>query len=42
MHRERGYSSFEQAASAYERLAAAVADGRTNPAQPTYREDLED
>lgn len=42
MHRERGYSTFDQAATAYERLAGALADGRVDPAQPTYREDLED
>lgn len=42
MQRERGYPSLPQAASAYQRLVAAVSDGRLDPAQPTYREDLED
>jgi hypothetical protein len=42
MQWERGYPSLPQAATAYERLVAAVADGRVDPAQPTYREDLED
>jgi len=39
---ERGYASLPEATTAYERLAAAVADGRVDPAQPVYREDLED
>jgi hypothetical protein len=42
MQRERGYPTLPQAATAYERLVAAVRDGRIDPAQPTYREDLED
>jgi hypothetical protein len=42
MQWERGYPSLPQAASAYERLVAAVSDGRIDPDQPTYREDLED
>jgi len=39
---ERGYPSLPEAMTAYERLLVAVADGRVNPAQPVYREDLED
>ena len=31
---ERGYPSLPEAARAYERLLAAVADGRVDPAQP--------
>ena len=42
MQWERGYPSLPQATTAYERLAAAVSDGRIDPAQPVYREDLED
>ncbi len=42
MQWERGYPSLTQATTAYERLVVAVRDGRINPAQPTYREDLED
>ena len=39
---ERGYPALPEAQRAYERLVAAVADGRVTPGQPTYREDLED
>ena len=39
---ERGYPSLQEATSAYERLVAAVIDGRVDPAQPVFREDLED
>lgn len=39
---ERGYASLPEAATAYERLLGAVLDGRVDPAQPVYREDLED
>ena len=39
---ERGYPSLPAATTAYERLLAAVVDGRVDPAQPVYREDLED
>jgi hypothetical protein len=42
MQWERGYPSLPQATSAFERLVAAVGDGRVDPAQPVYREDLED
>ena len=39
---ERGYATLPEAATAYERLLAAVIDGRVDPSQPVYREDLED
>jgi hypothetical protein len=39
---ERGYASLVDATTAYERLLAAVIDGRVDPSQPVYREDLED
>ena len=39
---ERGYPSLGEAMNAYERLVAAVIDGRLNPAQPVFRQDLED
>ena len=38
---ERGYPSLPEAVSAYERLVAAVIDGRVDPAQPVFRQDLE-
>ena len=39
---ERGYASLPEATTAYGRLVLAVIDGRIDPEQPTYREDLED
>lgn len=39
---ERAYPSLPDALTAYERLVAAVTDGRVNPAQPVFRQDLED
>ena len=39
---ERGYPSVEEAMSAYERLLSAVTDGRMNPAQPVFRQVVED
>jgi hypothetical protein len=39
---ERGYASLPEATTAYERLVLAVIDGRVDPAQPVFREDLED
>ena len=39
---ERGYASLPEAATAYERLLGAVLDGRVDPAQPVFRQDLED
>jgi len=39
---ERGYATLPEATLAYERLLAAVIDGRVDPSQPVFREDLED
>ena len=39
---ERGYTSLADATVAYERLLADVIDGRLDPAQPVFREGLED
>lgn len=39
---ERGYPSLAEAATAYARLRDAVADGRLDPSQPVFRQDLED
>lgn len=39
---ERGYASLPEATTAYERLLAAVIDGRLDPAQPVFRQDLDD
>ena len=39
---ERGHATLPEAATAYQRLLAAVLDGRLDPAQPLFREDLED
>jgi hypothetical protein len=42
VQRERGYPSLPEATTAYERLRGAVIDGRVDPGQPVFREDLED
>jgi hypothetical protein len=42
LQRERGYPSLPAAIRAYERLVASVLDGRVDPAQPVFRQDLED
>jgi len=39
---ERGYATQKEAATAYERLLLAVCDGRVDPSQPVFREDLDD
>ena len=39
---ERGHVSLSEAASAYERLLTTVIDGRLDPAQPAFRQNLED
>jgi hypothetical protein len=39
---ERGYPSLPEATGAYERLLSAVLDGSVDPAQPAFRQDLED
>ncbi|HEY7449375.1 MAG TPA: hypothetical protein VH702_14560 [Vicinamibacterales bacterium] len=42
IQREQGYTSLAEATRAYERLLLAVVDGTLDPAQPVFREDLED
>ena len=42
LQREHGYPSLPEATRAYERLLASVIDGRVDPAQPVFRQDLED
>lgn len=42
VQREHAYTSLAEATSAYERLITAVGDGRLDPSQPVFREDLED
>ena len=39
---ERGYGALSEATHAYRRLLASVADGRLDPSQPVFRQDLED
>ena len=39
---ERGYPSLPEAVSAYERLLTSVVDGRVDPTQPVFRQDLDD
>ena len=39
---ERGHPSLSEAAIAYERLTTDVIDGRLDPAQPVFRQGLED
>jgi hypothetical protein len=39
---ERGYGSLPEATKLYERLIVDVMDGVLDPAQPVFREDLED
>ena len=39
---ERGHTSLPEAASAYQRLLATVIDGRLDPAQPVFRQNLDD
>ena len=38
LQREDGYSSLPEARAAYERLIAAVSDGRLDPAQPVFEQ----
>jgi hypothetical protein len=42
LQRERGYPSLPEATHAYENLLVAVIDGTLDPAQPVFRQDLED
>ena len=42
MQRERGYTSIAEATREYEGLLIGVFEGSLDPAQPVFREDLED
>ncbi len=42
VQRERGYASLEEAENAHRELMVSVIDGSLDPAQPVFREDLED
>jgi len=42
LQRERGYAALPEATQAYENLLVAVIDGTLDPAQPVFRQDLED
>jgi len=42
LQREKGYASLDDATEAYQQLLMGVIDGSTDPAQPIFREDLED
>ncbi len=42
LQREHGYPSLSEAATAYERLIAAIGDGRLDPAQPVFVESTDD
>jgi hypothetical protein len=42
LQRERGYALLPEAENAYRDLMVAVIDGRLDPSQPVFRQDLED
>jgi hypothetical protein len=42
LQREHGYTSLADATTAYERLIGAVSDGRLDPAQPLFRQSMDD
>lgn len=42
LQRERGYPSLKEATDAFKNLLVSVMDGSVNPAQPVFRQDLED
>jgi len=42
LQRERGYATLEDATEAYNVLLMGVIDGSVDPAQPVFRQDLED
>jgi len=42
LQRERGYALLSEAENAYRDLLVAVIDGRLDPSQPVFRQDLED
>ena len=39
---ERGHSSLQEATDMYKQLLAAVSEGRLDPAQPVFRQNLDD
>ena len=39
---ERGHASLAEATSVYQNLVASITNGRLDPAQPVFRENLED
>jgi hypothetical protein len=42
VQREKAYTTLAEATRGYEDLLMSVIDGRLDPAQPVFREDLED
>jgi len=42
LQREHGYATLSEAMTAYADLVEAVSDGSLDPAQPVFRQDLED
>lgn len=42
LQRERGYTSLQDATESYEQMLMGVIDGSLDPAQPVFRQDLED
>jgi hypothetical protein len=42
LQRERGYASLEEARNAYGNLLVGVMEGSLDPAQPVFRQDLDD
>ena len=42
LQRERGYMTMEEARNAYGDLLVGVIEGSVDPAQPVFRQDLED
>jgi hypothetical protein len=42
IQRERGYATLPEAVRGYERLLLDIVDGRLDPGQPVFRDDLED
>jgi hypothetical protein len=42
LQRERGYAALPEAEDAYRELLVGVIDGTVDPAQPVFRQDLED
>ena len=42
LQRERGYTSLDEASNAYQDLLMRIIAGSVDPAQPVFRQDLED